>query len=138
MGAVPDTILPFATGALYPDKTETFYAIAAQYKIASYINLGRDLGEWRRWLAFNGPILTRLTCDNVWMNAKHTAGKLDAYDQASARGGHAVALVGYDANMLIVRNSWGTHLWGDKGFGYASNLYAAAAFTEAYGVSIAS
>jgi hypothetical protein len=135
-GAVPDKILPFGSGALYPDKTQTFYTIAAQYKIASYINLGRDLGEWRRWLAFNGPILTRLTCDTTWMNAKQTAGKLDAYDVASAIGGHAVALVGYDANMFIVRNSWGTKHWGDKGFGYASNLYAAAAFTEAYGVNV--
>jgi len=135
-GAVPDDVLPFASGALYPDQTDTFYVIAAQYKIASYINLGRDLADWRQWLAFKGPILTRLTCDSVWMNAKQTSGKLDAYDQASARGGHAVALIGYDASMFIVRNSWGTQLWGDKGFGYASNLYAAAAFTEAYGVNL--
>jgi C1A family cysteine protease len=32
-----------------------------------------------------------------------------------------------------VRNSWGL-AWGDKGFAYASDAYAAAAFTEAYGV----
>ena len=46
-----------------------------------------------------------------------------------------MALVGYDQNQFIVRNSWGTS-WGNKGFAYASNAYAAAAFTEAYGVSV--
>ncbi len=84
-------------------------------------------------MATKGPILTRLDCDNTWMNAKNTGGRLDAYDAMSMQGGHAVALVGYDPNQFIVRNSWGTTQWGDKGFGYASNAYAAAAFTEGYG-----
>ena len=129
-------ILPFARGKLYPEKAENFYATAAQLKIASYINLGRKLTKWRRWLATKGPILTRLDCDNTWMNAKNTGGRLDVYDAMSMQGGHAVALVGYDPNQFIVRNSWGTTQWGDKGFGYASNAYAAAAFTEAYGVNV--
>ena len=73
--------------------------------------------------------------DNAWMNAAATGGVLAAYDPLSAQGGHAVALVGYDQNRFIVRNSWGRS-WGDNGFAYASNAYAAAAFTEAYGVTI--
>jgi len=60
---------------------------------------------------------------------------LDAYDAAHARGGHCVALVGYTPERFIVRNSWAT-TWGDKGFAYASDPYAAAAFTEAYGVTL--
>ena len=136
-GCVDDTVLPFGTGKLYPDKVETFYAIAAQRKIASYINLGRNLANWRHWIATKGPILTRLVCDSRWMAANDTGGKLDIYDPTSTYGGHAVALVGYDPNMFIVRNSWGTTQWGDRGFGYASNAYAAAAFTEAYGVNVA-
>jgi C1A family cysteine protease len=69
------------------------------------------------------------------MNARRTNGRLDVYDAMSMQGGHAVALVGYDQNQFIVRNSWGEG-WGDKGFAYASNNYAAAAFTEAYGVHV--
>jgi hypothetical protein len=134
-GCVQDSVLPFGSGILYGGKIATFYALAAQLKIASYINLGRDPGEWRRWLATKGPILTRLTCDAPWMNASATGGKLDVYQPLTARGGHAVALVGYDADTFIVRNSWGTD-WGDKGFAYAANAYAAAAFTEAYGVDL--
>jgi len=134
-GCVEDKILPFGSGKLYPSEAATFYAIASQYKIASYINLGRNLAHWRRWLATKGPILTRLDCDNTWMNAKSTHGRLDVYDAMSMQGGHAVALVGYDPQQFIVRNSWGVD-WGDKGFAYASNAYAGAAFTEAYGINV--
>jgi C1A family cysteine protease len=47
-----------------------------------------------------------------------------------------VALVGYTDSGFIVRNSWGTSAWGDRGFGYASNAYAKEAFDEAYGVTL--
>jgi C1A family cysteine protease len=114
---------------------QTFYALAAQLKIASYFNLGTNPANWRAWLANNGPILTRLDVDATWDNATYTKGNLDVYQPNTTRGGHAVALVGYTPTRFIVRNSWGTG-WGDKGFGYASIAYAKAAFTEAYGVSL--
>ena len=79
--------------------------------------------------------MTRLNVDATWDNASATGGHLATYDPTSVRGGHAVAFVGYDQKMFIVRNSWSTD-WGDNGFAYASDAYAAAAFTEAYGVSV--
>ena len=135
-GAVRDSLLPFKSGKLYQGRANTFYAIAAQLKITSYFNLGRNLAQWREWLANHGPILTRLDVDATWDNAKATKGNLDVYQASTTRGGHAVALVGYTPERFIVRNSWGTALWGDKGFGYASVAYAQEAFTEAYGVTI--
>lgn len=134
-GAVRDKLLPFASGALFQGEAKSFYATAAQLKIASYFNLGSNLADWRAWLAQNGPILVRLNVDSTWDKATQTAGKLETYDPATARGGHAVALVGYAPGKFIVRNSWGTP-WGDKGFAHASDAYAQAAFTEAYGVTI--
>jgi hypothetical protein len=133
-GCVEDKVLPFGSGKLFPDEIRNLLCkrLAAQ---AHQLHLGRNLGHWRRWIATKGPILTRLDCDNNWMNAASTNGRLDVYDAMSMQGGHAVALVGYDQNQFIVRNSWGTP-WGDKDFAYASNAYAAAAFTEAYGVSV--
>ena len=55
----------------------------------------------------------------------------------TARGGHAIAIVGYLASgRFIVRNSWGTG-WGDRGFGYVTPGYIAAAFfDESYGVTL--
>jgi hypothetical protein len=134
-GAVRDKELPFKSGSLYQKDAKSFYATAAALKIASYFNLGRNLADWRAWLAQNGPLLVRLDVDSTWDNATATKGKLVTYDAASARGGHAVTLVGYSAGQFIVRNSWGT-AWGDKGFAYASDAYAQVAFTEAYGVSV--
>lgn len=134
-GTVLDSVLPFASGQLYPGQAQTFYALAAQRKISSYFNLQNNPDNWRSWIATNGPILTRLEVDATWDNATQTNGNLDAYMPETARGGHAVALVGYTPDRFIVRNSWGT-TWGDKGFAYASREYAKRAFTEAYGVSL--
>ncbi len=134
-GVVSDTVLSFNSGQLYPDDRRTFYAIAAQFKISSYFNLGLDPNNWRAWLAGNGPVLTRLDVDSTWDNATATQGNLDAYLPATAHGGHAVALVGYSSGRFIVRNSWGTG-WGDQGYAYASLAYVQTAFKEAYGVVI--
>jgi C1A family cysteine protease len=137
-GAVREKVLPFGSGALFTGEEEEFYARAAKHKIASYFNLSlrssSDIENWRRWIAENGPILTRLDVDRTWQRAADTKGNLDTYKKETAGGGHAVALVGYTPDRFIVRNSWGTD-WGDKGFGYASLAYAQDAFTEAYGVS---
>jgi len=132
-GVVVDTMLPFATGQLYSEDVSTFYATASSRRISSYFNLGTNPDDWRRWLASSGPILTRLDVDDTWDNATKTKGVLRTYHSDKTRGGHAVALVGFTSTRLIVRNSWGEG-WGDKGYAYASEAYAKAAFTEAYGV----
>jgi hypothetical protein len=134
-GGVREFMLPFGSGKLYAGQLETFYAAAALRKIAGYFNLGDDLARWRRWLAEQGPIATRLDVDATWDEAKANQGNLDAYQEDTQRGGHAVCLVGYTQDRFIVRNSWGT-TWGDGGFGYASHQYARDAFTEAYGVAL--
>ena len=87
-------------------------------------------------LATSGPILVRLDCDDAVDEREEHGGGSRCYSPMSHLGGHAVALVGYDQDLFIVRNTWGTTLWGDKGFAYASNAYAAAAFSEAYGVNL--
>jgi C1A family cysteine protease len=137
-GAVRENVLPFG-GGLYPGTPQAFYALAAQLKITSYFNLsfnhGGSVVSWRRWLASNGPLLTRLDVDRTWDDATDNGGNMDVYKPNTTRGGHAVSIVGYTADRFIVRNSWGT-TWGDKGFGYASLAYAQDAFTEAYGITV--
>jgi len=134
-GVVTAKVLPFGTGKLYPKEAATFYALAAQLRISSYFNLDRSPERWRDWLAMQGPILTRLSVDETWDNATPNHGVLETYLPDTARGGHAVAIVGYTQDGFIVRNSWGA-AWGDGGFAYASNAYAQEAFTEAYGVMV--
>lgn len=136
-GAVKDSVLPFATGKLYPNDPDTFYAIAAQLKIASYFNLFKNFTQWRIWLATKGPILAALNVDRTWDDAALTQGKLDTFQPNTIRGGHCITIVGYKTDgRFIIRNSWGT-TWGDKGFGYATEAYLQAGFfNESYGVSL--
>ena len=137
-GAVPEMMLPFhITTYMYPGNENTFYATAATRKIASYVNLFRNTANWRTWLATHGPILVGLNVDRTWDQATTTQGKLDTFQPATVRGGHAVCAVGYRTDgRIILRNSWGTS-WGDKGFAYASEAYINAAFfNESYGVTI--
>lgn len=134
-GAVLERDLPFEGGQLFPGSAQEFYLRAARLKIASYANLGPSPTAWRRWLANNGPILARLDVDATWDNASAEP-TLHVYRPETKHGGHAVALVGYTPHGFIVRNSWGVD-WGDGGYVFATNAYAAAAFTEAYGISLA-
>lgn len=134
LGVVRDAVLPFGSQSLYPDKMEVFYALASQLKIASYYSVGGVAG-WRAWLAARGPMVARLDVDAAWNNAASTGGNLDAYVRPSEPAGHAVTIVGYTRDRFIIRNSWGSG-WGDRGFAYASDAYASAAFTEAYGAIV--
>jgi len=137
-GAVTDSLLPFIiSAAMYTGKEDPFFATAATRKIASYFNLQRNMVEWKSWLAMGRPILVGLTVDSTWDNATATNGKLDTFKPSTARGGHAVCLVGYRADgRFIIRNSWGTG-WGDKGFGYATPAYINGGFfPESYGMTL--
>ena len=123
-GIVKAEVLPFGGGDLYFDGTDRqFYILAAQLRIISYFNLQRSIADWRRWLATEGPILTRLDVDDTWYDATDKHGILNEYHKPPQPAGHAVAIVGYTENRFIVRNSWGTS-WGDNGFAYASIPYA--------------
>lgn len=139
-GCVTDAVLPFGSGQLYGSTENLFYVSASRLKIQSYFNLIKGttnkITNWKNWIAAgNGPILIRLDVDSTWDNASATNGNLDNYDDSSTRGGHAVSIVGYTKDRLIIRNSWGDN-WGDNGFAYASFAYAEKAFTEAFGIYV--
>ena len=137
IGALKTSVLPFE-GGLVKLKEDNFLKVAGRLKVKAYFNLcGTQSGKLERfkeWLAFHGPILTRLKCDPSWNNIKKD-GQLRKYDKKRTQGGHAVSIVGYTPAHFIIRNSWGTG-WGHEGFAYASYEYAMDAFHEAYGIVI--
>ena len=136
-GALKTSVLPF-DGRLVRLKESNFLEVAGRLKVRAYFNLCKTqsgkLDRFKEWLAFHGPILTRLKCDPSW-NTVGKDGQLRTYDSKSAHGGHAVSIVGYTPHHFIIRNSWGTR-WGDKGFAYASYQYTTDAFHEAYGIVV--
>lgn len=136
-GTALDSELPFKIGTLmFVGKEKAFYASVSTRKAANYFNLGRNLAQWKAWLAGNGPILAGVSIDATWDNAAQTAGNLDVFQPSTVRGGHAVCIVGYTADRFIIRNSWGKD-WGDKGFAYASPAYINDAFfNESYGITL--
>lgn len=137
-GVVPETMLPFHIATkMYTGDEDVFFATAAHRRASAYFNMNKNFSQWRTWLASHGPIMVGLSVDATWDNATATHGLLDTFQPSTVRGGHAVCLVGYTkAGRFIVRNSWGT-VWGDKGFGYASQAYIAGAFfNESYGVTV--
>jgi C1A family cysteine protease len=136
-GSVLDSDLSFKISTLmFSGDENTFYANASTRRSANYFNLGKNLSQWKAWLASNGPILAGLSVDATWDNATSTAGKLDSFQPSTVRGGHAICVVGYTADRFIIRNSWGA-AWGDKGFGYSSVAYINDGFfSEAYGITL--
>ncbi len=137
IGVLKTSVLPFE-GGLVKLKEAHFLNVAGRLKVKAYFNLcGTQAGKldrFKEWLAFHGPILTRLKVDPSWTNIKPD-GQLRKYDRAKANGGHAVSIVGYTSSHFIIRNSWGP-AWGDNGFAYASYDYATDAFHEAYGIVV--
>jgi len=137
-GVVQESMLPFHIGTkMYVGDENVFFAAAAQCKASAYFNLGKNLTQWRTWLASNGPIMAGLNVDATWDNATATHGILDSFQPNTGRGGHAICIVGYRKDgRFIVRNSWGTG-WGDNGFAYASQAYINGAFfPESYGITL--
>lgn len=136
-GVLRASVLPFE-GKMVKLKEANFLEIAGKMKLKAYFNLGGNkpgkLDRFKEWLAFHGPILTRLDCDPSWDNIQKN-GLLEKYDKKNAAGGHAVSIVGYTPTHFIVRNSWGTS-WGNKGFAFASYAYTMDAFHEAYGIVV--
>jgi Papain family cysteine protease len=137
IGALKSSVLPF-DGGLVKLREANFLTVAGRLKVKAFFNLcGKQSGKLHRfkeWLAYHGPILTRLRVDPTW-NRVGSNGRLEMYDRSKAKGGHCVSIVGYTPTHFIIRNSWGPG-WGHKGFAYASYEYAAGAFHEAYGVVV--
>jgi hypothetical protein len=137
-GLVTEKELPFEIRTrMFAGSQEAFYASAAKRRIASYFNLRRNLGEWRRALAAGHAILAGLDVDRAFRDAAATKGRLDKRTPGTGYGGHAVCIVGYRADgRFILRNSWGS-AWGDRGFAYAAEPYIAEGFFgEAYIVTL--
>ncbi len=81
-----------------------------------------QLSEGDKLIGFN---IAKLLHGSNW-HEKISNGTLNAdYTNMNLRcdKGHAVAIVGYDENGFLIKNSWGTELFGDEGYGWISFDY---------------
>ncbi len=131
LGVVRDRDFP---DTIYMGRSSTFYANAARLRISSFFFLHKDFSIWRKWIFDHGPILVRLEVDSHFASAnKNTV--LKNFDSNSVLGSHAVAVVGFEGENFIIRNSYGIN-WGNRGFVIASQDYLTQAVSEAFGVTI--
>lgn len=79
-----------------------------QFKINKYAMVG-SIPVLKQALLINGPCIAGLPVKD--------SSKDDFWNGYGFEGGHAVAIVGYDKDGFIIRNSWGTS-YGNKGYSH--------------------
>jgi len=104
-GAVVRTAFAYMLHTGYPLVGNA--AAASQHKIAAYYAVSKDQASIQQALMAFGPLVAAMPWYNSWFHP--VSGVLPTPD--TAVGGHAIAVVGWDARGLRLRNSWGTD-WG--------------------------
>ena len=84
------------------------YQKASNFKIKNYAQIN-TINELKKAIYLNGPCLIAFPTYN-YTNRMWIPQKGD-----KPLGGHAMTVVGYNAEGFIIRNSWGTN-WGDNGY----------------------
>lgn len=137
-GCVSRTVLPF--GELIYEKTDKVLKAAEDWKIKSYHAVSPWVEGERRfneagmkwWLFHRGPVLTRLNVNKPFIRANRRTGVLDDTSKKTSYG-HAVCVVGFSDEGVLLRNSWGRR-WGEHGHLWVSWRYAKLFLTESYGI----
>ena len=118
-GVSPWNRFPYDSSTCVAVPDRTVKSIAAQYAVADWRRVNvQDETEVKNELAAGFPVLAGIVVDPAFF---HLGNSVYAQFSGPNRGGHAVALVGYDDNKgggaFKIINSWGTS-WGDGGYGW--------------------
>ena len=100
--------------ASFGGSANTLYALAAQLSVLAYFNLGGTPANWRRGWRRTGRSSPAWTWTRPGTQPDNK-GVLAEYKPRTARGGHAVAIVGYRPGEVHRPEQLG-HRLGDKGF----------------------
>jgi hypothetical protein len=113
-GAAEEHLWPFEFLLPAPDLSEQIKENALGHRIGEYWRLG-TVPEMKRHLAKCGPFIAGVPVFESWDLVDGT-GIVPEPDGAEL-GGHAILVVGYDADGFMFKNSWGVE-WGRQGYGY--------------------
>ena len=109
---------------------DTLCVLAKPNRITSYFKI-QTLNELKQALENCG----RVPATMKWFSgAKVGSDGLYKYGQTDIKDYHAVLIIGWDENNLIVQNSWGS-LWGKHGLFYVPINKIEEVFCEFYGVT---
>ena len=94
---------------------DKLYAEASQFKSLAYIRLSAD--EIKEYLVkYKKPIMIVVRVYKNFYTAKTNKGIIPSKPVGAYKGNHAMVIVGYDKDKLIIVNSWGNT--GDNGYYY--------------------
>ena len=89
---------------------------ASHHKSAGYIRLYKeDIKEYL--VKYKKPVEIMVRVYSNFYNAKTNGGKIPSVPSGNYRGGHALLVIGYNKDELILVNSWGS-AYGDNGIFY--------------------
>ena len=108
----------------------TLVLLANPNRISTYYKI-QTLNELKYTIINNGPVPAVM---RWFADAKVKSDGLYKYNSKEIEGHHAVLIIGWTEDSLIVQNSWGT-LWGDHGLFYVSFSKVEEVFCEFYGVT---
>lgn len=110
IGSVPESEYPYLGDESAAEPAADLYELAANFKIGNYARVQTADGMKRALLEM-GPGLLLLPL----YKRRPEFWRPEDEDDKCEEGGHAVAVVGYNADGFILRNSWGDS-YGDRGY----------------------
>lgn len=112
------------------DNFDTLCTLAAPHRITSYFKI-QTLNELKQTLINCGPVPATM---RWFVDAKVGTDGIYKYKTKGIQDYHAVLIIGWDENNLIIQNSWG-ELWGKHGLFYVPINQMEEVFYEIYGVT---
>jgi C1A family cysteine protease len=143
-GVPPAETYPYNIEKFEHEPLPRVYILAQSYQVTQYFRLDYDIKDpqanlkrIKEWTAKGFPIEFGFTCYKSALEQSQKIGEIPyPSNNDSVVGGHAVMIVGYDDNRIVInyddnssttgafliRNSWGTE-WGEEGYGYLPYQY---------------
>jgi C1A family cysteine protease len=116
-GVAPEQFWPYIPQRFRDAPDQKYDSAAIQHQALEYARVRQTRMAIQQALAAGHPIITGISVfDSFESDAVATTGTVPLpAPTEQLQGGHAILLVGYSADRVEVRNSWGKD-WGDKGY----------------------
>jgi len=131
-GRPPESACLFKHDPLVQRPSWEAYREAFDHKGPSAYLRVSGLTEIKQALAASKPVVGGTSVGNSLFDYTH--GIYDPEPSEAKIGGHALTVVGYDANSFTIVNSWGTG-WGESGFMRVSPRFMAT-FTDVWAIHL--
>lgn len=128
-GAATWAAMPWTSRNLCAQPSPAVREAAREYRIASYAAVPRDPLQIKAHLAAGRPVVLGVAVYASMRSAGAVIGPPKSGD--AFVGWHAVTAVGYDAQGILIVNSWGTR-WGDRGYATLTDAFVQGYVCEAW------